>query len=170
MVWFLGLILIFTVTRKFVNPTWIEALHDHSLLIYSIFILSEVIFGIIPPEIFMMWSLSEGLTEIYAINILFLAVLSYGSGILGYFIGSSCQSFAVFQVFEKKYLRKYKSKLRIYGKYLVITSAWTPLPFSAIAMALGVFKYSFKNYAFYSLARFLRFGVYGFILFLTYSK
>ncbi len=166
MVWFAVLILMFIAAREYLNlnPAWIEALYDKPVLIYTIFIFSEVVFGIIPPELFMIWSLHGGLTDYYVVNILFLSVLSYGAGILGYFIGSSCRALPFFHAFEEKYLIQYKSNLRRYGGFLVIAAALTPLPFSAVAMAVGVFKYPFKYYVYYSLTRFLRFGVYGFIV------
>jgi len=166
MIWFAVLILIFVAAREYItlNPSWIEAMYDRPILVYTIFILSEVIFGIIPPEIFMIWSLKGGLTDYYILNILFLSVLSYGAGVLGYFIGSSCSVLPLFQTFEEKYLAQYKPNLRRYGGFLVIAAALTPLPFSAVAMAVGVFKYPFKYYLFYSLTRFLRFGIYGFIV------
>lgn len=169
LMWFAILILVFIAAREYLNlnPAWIEALYDRLVLIYSIFIFSEVIFGIIPPELFMLWSLKGGLTDYYVVNVLFLSVLSYAAGVFGYFIGSSCRVLPLFQSFEVKYLHQYKSSLRRYGGYLVIAATLTPLPFSAVAMAVGVFKYSFKYYLLYSLTRFLRFGVYGYILWLS---
>jgi len=166
MVWFVALILIFIAAREYLNlnSEWLKELNDRPVLIYGIFIFSEVIFGIIPPELFMIWSLNGGLTDYYIVNILFLSGLSYGAGLLGYFIGSSCRVLPVFQTFEAKYLTQYKQNLRRYGGFLVIAAALTPLPFSAVAMAVGVFKYPFRYYVLYSLTRFLRFGVYGFIV------
>jgi len=166
MIWFAVLIIAFIAAREYLNlnPAWIEAMYDRPSLVYTIFVLSEVVFGIIPPELFMIWSLKGGLTELYAVNVLFLSLLSYGAGVLGYFIGSKMRKIPLLQRFEEKYLLQYKSNLRRYGGYLVIAAALTPLPFSAVAMAVGVFKYPFKYYVFYSLTRFLRFGVYGYIV------
>ncbi len=171
MVWFAALILIFIAAREYLNlnPAWIEALYDRPELIYSIFIFSEVIFGIIPPELFMIWSFEGGITDSYTVNVLFLSILSYAAGVLGYYIGSSCRVMPIFQSVEEKYLHKYKAELKRYGGFLVIAAALTPLPFSAVAMAVGVFKYPFKYYLLYSLTRFLRFGVYGFILWLSHG-
>ena len=79
MIWFAVLILLFVTAREYItlNPSWIEEMYDRTVLVYAIFILSEVIFGIIPPELFMIWSLKGGLTDYYVLNILFLSVLSF---------------------------------------------------------------------------------------------
>jgi len=142
----------------------LEAVYNMPVLVYSIFLVSEVVFGIIPPEVFMIWSLHGGATEVYSINVALLSVVSFGAGVSGYFIGASLRKVHFFKRIEERYLHQYKRNLRRYGGYLVIAAALTPLPFSAIAMAVAIFRYPFKYYFIYSLSRFVRFAVYGYII------
>jgi membrane protein YqaA with SNARE-associated domain len=166
MLWFAMLIIFYLIIKQYVAPSeqLVESLYDKPTLVYGVFLISEVVFGIIPPEVFMIWSLHGGATEFYALNVLLLSLISYGAGVSGYFIGVSFSSLEFFKTYEAKYLHQYKRNLRRYGGYLVVAAAMTPLPFSAVAMAVAVFQYPFKYYLFYSFTRFLRFSIYGYII------
>lgn len=166
MLWFAALLVIFLLIKQFYSPSdqWLDSMYDQPYLVYSVFLFSEVVFGIIPPEVFMIWSLHGGATDSYVLNVLLLSMISFGAGISGYFIGASLRSVQFFKTIEEKYLFEYKRNLRRYGGFLVIAAALTPLPFSAVAMAVAVFRYPFKYYVFYSLTRFLRFAIYGYFI------
>ncbi|MDH5475275.1 MAG: hypothetical protein OEX22_06255 [Cyclobacteriaceae bacterium] len=166
LVWFVGLVIIFVIVKQIFGPTehWMEPVHNKPLLVYSIFLISEVVFGIVPPEVFMIWSIHGGISDSYIINVAFLSVISFGAGISGYFIGASMRGLPFFLHIEEKYLLQYRKYLKRFGGILVITAALTPLPFSAVAMAVAAFRFPFKYYFIYSLSRFVRFGVYGYIV------
>lgn len=164
--WFAGLVIIFLIVKEYFGPSdhLLERIYEMPILVYGVFLFSEVVFGLIPPEVFMIWSIHGGVSDYYAVNVALLSFISFGAGIAGYFIGSSMRRFEFFKHIEENYLVKYRKNLRRYGGIVVITSALTPLPFSAIAMAVAVFRYPFRFYFFYSLSRFLRFAVYGYIV------
>lgn len=152
--------------KKYLDPNdhWLQSIYEMPILVYSVFLFSEVIFGIIPPEVFMIWSIHGGLFDSYSGDVVLLSTISFGAGICGYYIGAALRGLAFFKRIEETYLTEHRRNLRRYGGFLVITAALTPLPFSAIAMAVGVFKYPFKYYFLFSLSRFVRFAVYGYIV------
>ncbi|MEP2773835.1 MAG: hypothetical protein ABJH05_16905 [Fulvivirga sp.] len=133
------------------------------ILVYSIFILSEVVFGIIPPELFMIWSVKNGLFDSYYLNIALLASISFGAGVLGYFLGSILKR--RLPQFFSKYILKYKNTLNRYGGLLILVGAITPIPFSAICMLVGSTNYNFPRFLLIASARFLRFGLYSFTIY-----
>ena len=166
LLWFAGLVVIFLIAKEFLGPTevWLEPLHDKPITIYSVFLISEVVFGLIPPEVFMIWSIHGGAFDSYVLNLTLLSIISFGAGISGYFIGARLRKFSFFVHVEEQFLNKYKKNLKRFGGILVVTAALTPLPFSAVAMAVAAFRFPFKYYFLYSLSRFVRFAVYGYIV------
>ena len=61
--WFALLVAIFILARKYVDPDYeklLEPIFNNTVLIFSIYFASEVIIGIIPPELFMIWALRSG--------------------------------------------------------------------------------------------------------------
>lgn len=138
--------------------------YESPKIIYLIFLGSEVIFGIIPPEFFMIWSLRAEILSRYIDNIIALSVISYIAGAIGFLIGQYLNRTAFFVVMKRRVFGKYIKHLNHYGGFLVIVAAITPLPFSGIAMLVGSVKYSFRKYLYFSLFRFARFLVYSMII------
>ncbi|MEP1096662.1 MAG: VTT domain-containing protein [Cyclobacteriaceae bacterium] len=138
--------------------------YEKPRIVYLIFLASEVIFGIIPPEFFMIWSLRTEVLTIYANNIISLSIISYAAGVIGFLIGQYLNKTHFFVAMKKRVFGKFEEHLNHYGGFLVIVAAVTPLPFSGIAMLVGSVKYSFKKYLYFSLFRFARFIVYSMIV------
>ena len=63
-------------------------LYEKPTIIFSIFWISEVVFGIIPPEFFMIWSQRHGDLSIFINNVSMLMGISYVAGVLGYWFGA----------------------------------------------------------------------------------
>ncbi len=165
--WLAVIIVIFLLFKKYVDGnylSWLAPVYDHPFIIYLIFLTSEIMVGIIPPEVFMIWALRYNETMGYITIIAFLAVISYLAGITGYFIGRYLNTTLFFRFFRRKILGRSEKLLNIYGIYLIIVAALTPLPFSGVAMLIGSVRYPFKKYFYYSLIRFLRFAVYSWII------
>lgn len=135
------------------------------MMVYTVFVISEVVFGIIPPELFMIWSIHNGAFETYALDVALLAGISYAAGVLGYFIGSKLHTVSFFRNLFKKYLKKYQNTLNRYGGFLIFVGAVTPVPFSAICMLSGASNYSFSRFLLVALFRFVRFGVYAYVIY-----
>ena len=55
------------------------------LVIFSIFLISESLLGLLPPEIFIAWASKSDYSILF---LLLLATISYIGGIISYFIGS----------------------------------------------------------------------------------
>lgn len=164
----LGIIITgFVLFKKYVDVNylkWLEPVYENPPIVISIFLISEVVFGIIPPEIFMIWALRHGDIAEYEHFIGLFAIISYASGMIGYFFGRYLDTTLFYRYIRRRFLRRSERRLNQYGPYIIIVSALTPLPFSGVSMLIGSVKYPFKNYIFYSLFRFLRFAVYAWIV------
>ncbi|MFZ9044260.1 MAG: YqaA family protein [Cyclobacteriaceae bacterium] len=139
-------------------------LYEKPVAIFAIFLTSEIVFGIIPPELFMLWSLRDEVLILYIQNIAALALMSYFSGILGYFIGSYFNSTLIYRFIRRNYLGKYEKMFNNYGGFLILVAALTPIPFSGICMLVGAVNYSKRKFFWISMSRFIRFIVYAFII------
>jgi membrane protein DedA with SNARE-associated domain len=165
--WFGVLILIFLVFKNYIHlnfAEWLEPIFDTSRLIFTVYIISELFFGIIPPELFMIWALRFGGIFDYALLILALAAVSYLAGFAGYLFGNYLNKTVLFRYLRKRYLGKYHSMLQQFGPFLILVAAITPLPWSGISMLVGSLHYPPKKYLFWALSRFIRFAVYGAII------
>ncbi len=138
--------------------------YDQPTTIFGIFLASEVIFGIIPPELFMIWALRHENLDLYIQNIIALSVISYLAGAVGYYIGSHFNTTRLYASLEKNYLGRFEKHMNRFGGFLVIVAAITPIPFSGICMLMGTVKYPVKRFMVISLMRFMRFGVYAYII------
>lgn len=167
LVWLSIFIILFIVLKDneyIQNIEWLTNLTSQEWLIYLIFGLSEVIFGIIPPEFFMIWSINNGISDSYVTNVLFLAVMSYGAGISGYYIGKWFSKTGFFAKFLGRLLDRYQAPFRRYSGFIIFVGAVTPLPFSAVCMLVGTVNYPLNRFFLITLTRFLRFIVYGYLV------
>jgi len=133
-------------------------------IIFSIYSASEIIVGVFPPELFMMWSLKFAEERNFVLDLALLASISYVAGTLTYFFGRYFNSTIIYRYLRKKYLTKYEALFNEYGGFLLFVAAVTPIPYSAICMLLGSVNYSFKNFFTISLFRLVRFAVYGYFV------
>jgi membrane protein YqaA with SNARE-associated domain len=142
----------------------INKVGDNMPLLLSIFTLSEVIFGIIPPEIFMLIWQTKGVMSEYIINLTVLTLISYGAGVIGYFLGYYFSKASVFKGVYNKYLKPLEYSLKKYGGLLVVVGAVTPVPYSATCMLAGSVGYSFKTFLLLCITRIIRFAFYGWMV------
>lgn len=165
--WLVAIIAIFKLSEYFLGDKveqFLKYSGDKYILIFSIYSISELVFGIIPPELFMIWATEQNSIENYILIILLLTVLSYLAGLIGYAFGRFFSSTRIYRYLRRKRFKKLEYYLNRFGGFLVIVAALTPIPFSATSMLVGAAKYPFKSYMLYSLFRFLRFAVYAFII------
>lgn len=133
-------------------------------LLISIFTVSEIIFGIIPPEIFMLIWQTKGVLSDYVFNLSILTVISYCAGVVGYFIGFYFSKAQFFKRIYERYLQPYEGNLKRYGGFIVIVGATTPIPYSATCMLAGSVRLPFKTFLILGVARILRFALYGWMV------
>lgn len=139
----------------------INAVGDRLPLLLSIFTVSEIVFGIIPPELFMLIWQSKGVLSEYIINLTYLTLISYAAGVLGYYIGKFFSKTPLYQRMHERYLRQYDTKLQRYGLYLVLVGAVTPVPFSATCMLAGSVHTPIDKFLLVCISRIIRFAGYG---------
>ncbi|MEQ6168547.1 MULTISPECIES: hypothetical protein [unclassified Ekhidna] len=165
--WLAVIVIAFIYARKnydFTLETVLGPVYDRPTVVYFIFLASEVIFGIIPPEFFMIWSLRSEVLLNYINNIIALSAISYVAGIIGFGIGAYLKNTRFYRIMKIRVFGKFEKHLNNYGGFLVVVASLTPLPFSGIAMLVGSVHYSFKKYLWFSLFRFLRFLAYGIVI------
>lgn len=152
------------------NPDlWIERFYAQPVIIYAIYLGSEFFFGLIPPELFMIWAYNKAGVSHYFINVAFFAVVSYGMGYIAFLIGHFLNHKLPERYNLKKLLNKQAPLLKKYGLFLIIIAALTPVPWAAVCMLIGTTDYPAKRFLKYALFRILRFAVYGYIIFQTHQ-
>lgn len=167
LVWLIVLVATFILVRKNIDINfllWLEPYFENTTLIFTIYALSEFLFGIIPPELFMMWALRLGSLADYSFYIFLFAFISYIAGIAGFLFGSYLNKTILFRYIRRRFLGRYHSALQKYGFFLILVAALTPLPFSAISMLVGSLHYPLAKYMWWASSRFLRFFVYAVII------
>ncbi len=167
LLWFGFLLLLYVILKDRVEihpESWIGKVADKPVLIYAIFLSSEIIIGIIPPEIFMGWAAKSQDLSIYVFHILLFSIISYAAGVIGYLLGRFLNRTVLFRYTRKKFFNQVEAFFRTYGGFLIFVAAVTPVPYSAVCMLVGSVKYPFKRFLLISLSRFLRFWVYAVII------
>lgn len=171
LLWFIVIITIFILIEDYIQTNFqskIIALQNKPLILYLVFFISEVVFGIVPPEFFMMvWILQKVNVSDYIISLSLLTVISYISGVIGYYIGKNFSKTNIYKRLHERVLYQYDHPLLKYGGYLVFVGAVSPLPFSAVCMLAGSVNFNYRNFLLICIARVLRFAVYGYLVWTT---
>jgi hypothetical protein len=171
--WFAVLIAAYWLFRKIVysqNPEyWIQQFYAQPNVIYLIYTASELFFGIIPPELFMIWAVNKADVAHYWWNIAFFAGVSYAMGYVTFLVGQFLFKRVTFRYIRIRFFKNLWPKLKKYGLFLIIVAALTPLPWSAVSMLVGASGYPSERFLRYALFRLLRFAVYGYIIFQTHQ-
>ncbi|MFN3840820.1 MAG: YqaA family protein [Cyclobacteriaceae bacterium] len=168
LLWFAVIITVFILAEEYIQTTFhkdIEAIQDKPVILYLVFFASEVIFGLVPPEFFMLvWILHKVSLGQFIINLIILTVISYLSGIIGYLIGSNFSRTTFYKKMHVRYLMQYDTQLKRYGAFLVMVAAVTPIPYSATCMLAGSVNLPFKQFLLISILRIVRFAAYGYMV------
>ena len=130
--------------------------------VLSFFFVSETLLGLVPPEIFIAWA-GKMYSPWFYLSI--LAVLSYGGGLLSYWMGRSITKMpSVHNYLETKMEKQLKNSKK-WGGFLIVVGALLPLPFSISCIAAGIIEFPFKNVIIFGSLRLVRFAIYGLIIF-----
>ncbi len=133
-----------------------------SQIILSFFLLSETLLGLIPPEIFIAWASKSAEPWLF---LFLLATMSYLGGIIAYFIGGRLFLIPAIKNHIENKIAHHIANLRKWGGLFVWIGAMLPIPHSLVSLASGLIKYSFKQYLLWALFRYVRFAIYGVIIF-----
>jgi membrane protein YqaA with SNARE-associated domain len=167
LIWLAVIVALFIFSKHHVNLELIqkfEPFFEQTGLIVLIFFASEVIIGIIPPEVFLIWSLRSGNLFQYIDSVAGLTLISYISGFLAYLFGRYLHNTKLYKIIRDRYLLKSETLLHEYGLYLILVAALTPIPFSGVAMLVGSVHYPVRSYILWSLARILKFAVSAYVI------
>lgn len=130
--------------------------------VLSFFFVSETLLGLIPPEIFIAWA-GKMYSPWFYLSV--LAILSYGGGLLSYWMGRTITKIpSVHNYLEVKMEKQLKNSKK-WGGFLIMVGAVLPLPFSIACIAAGIIEFPFRNVILYGSLRFIRFAIYGLIIF-----
>ena len=165
--WLVVLAVSYVIIQKYFGfdlKVFLGPLYDNNLVIYFIFLVSELIFGIIPPEFFMLWAANKNLWPLYLQHVTALMFISYLAGIIGYLIGAKFGETKFYRLLKRNRLGQFEKHFRQFGGFLVVVAALTPIPFSGICMLVGSVKYNFKKFIWISMSRFIRFFLYAAIV------
>jgi len=130
--------------------------------VLSFFFVSETILGLVPPEIFIAWAGKMYSPWFY---LAILAVLSYSGGLVSYWMGRTITKIPSVHNYMVVKMEKQLKNSKKWGGFLIMVGAVLPLPFSIACLAAGIIEFSFKNVMLYGALRFIRFAIYGIIIF-----
>ena len=137
------------------------------MLVLIVFLLSESLLGMIPPDFFVIWTAKFNTPFVFLI---ILGLLSYLGGALSYLIGYWLSKRKRIRAYSERVLNKYIEMVRKWGGAFIIISALFPFsPFSMVVIAVSLFKYPFRMYLLYGLSRIVRFIIQG-VLYLNILK
>lgn len=126
------------------------------------FFVSETLLGLIPPEIFIAWSGKMPNPWGY---LSVLAFSSYTGGLMAYWLGRYTTKIPLVHKYLEIKMEKQLKHSKKWGGFLIIVGALLPLPFSISCVASGIIKFPFKNVLLFGTLRFLRFAIYGLVIF-----
>ena len=147
------------------SSEFLQSLGDRVGLVYTLYFISEIILGILPPEMFMMWSLELAHGRNYIVDVSLLAIISYAAGVASYLFGLYFHRTVIYRYLRRRYLGKFEKYFYRFGGFLLVVAAITPLPYSGICMITGAVNYPRKSFFLLTLFRFVRFAVYGYIMY-----
>ena len=134
--------------------------YSPKIIVLSFFI-SESILGLIPPELFILWSSKSGSPFFFLFA---LATASYIGGVVSYFIGMRISLMPDVKKHIERKIKQHIINLRKWGGVFIVLGAISPIPHSIVSIGAGLINYKFKYYLLWSLFRYLRFVVYFLII------
>src|SRR4030043_2458496 len=139
----------------------LDKLSDRTALI--VFFLSESFLGLVPVDLFVIWTLKFQSPIIY---LCILGILSYAGGIISYFIGLWISKRPGIRAYTEKRLQGYIQFTRKWGGAFIVIAALFPFsPFSMVTIAVTMLRYPFKLFLLYGIARLVRFVIQGVLFF-----
>lgn len=134
------------------------------IYVFLFFYSTESVMGMIPPDIFIVWSKARYQDHPYLLVTL-LATISYLGGITAYYLGKFVRrSNRVRNYIKRKYEKNF-NLIEKWGGLIIIMAALFPLPFAMISTIAGIVNYPIKPYLLYGLTRYIRFYLYAVVIF-----
>ena len=130
-------------------------------IVILFFLISESILGLIPPELFILWSSKSGSPFLFLFA---LATVSYIGGAVSYFIGMRISLMPAVSKHVERKIKQHIINLRKWGGLFIVLGAISPIPHSIVSIGAGLIDYKFKYYLLWSLFRYLRFVIYYLVI------
>ena len=130
--------------------------------ILSVFLASESLLGLVPPELFIAWA---GKSAAPVFNLSLLALASYLGGIFSYFMGKAITRIPSVHNYLENKMSKHIKNTEKWGGFLIVVGALLPIPFAMTSIAAGIINYKFRHYLLFGLLRFIRFYGYALVIF-----
>ena len=140
--------------------------HDTPGILIS-FLISETLLGLIPPDLFIMWS-DKFNAPFQWLTI--LGTISYIGGLNAYFLGKAALRFPRIKNWLEKRSEEFFVRIRKWGGIIIILAALFPLPFATTTLAAGMVRYPLKQTMLFGLTRYIRFYLYGALIFFGMDK
>ena len=138
-----------------------DTLSDRFIIIF--FFVSESFTGLVPVDLFVVWTLKFDRPFHY---LALFGVLSYIGGVISYQIGRWISKWPKVKAFTEKRLTNYIDFVRKWGGAFIIIAALFPFtPFSLVVISVTMLKYPFKRFLLFALARLVRFVIQGVLFF-----
>ena len=131
------------------------------IIVILFFLISESLLGLIPPEIFILWSSKSVYPNLFLFSI---ATASYVGGVLSYLIGMRISYFSTISKYIELKIANYIVNLRKWGGFFIVLGALSPIPHSIVSIGSGLIGYKFKYYLLWSLFRYFRFIIYYLVI------
>ena len=125
------------------------------------FLISESILGLVPPELFILWSSKSGSPFLFLFA---LATASYIGGAVSYFIGMRISLMPTVSKHVERKIKQHIINLRKWGGLFIVLGALSPIPHAIVSIGAGLINYKFKYYLLWSLFRYLRFVIYYLVI------
>jgi membrane protein YqaA with SNARE-associated domain len=139
----------------------LDKLSDRTALL--VFFLSESFLGLVPVDLFVIWTLKFETPVIY---LAILGVLSYAGGVISYFIGLWISRRPRIRAYTERRLKGYIEFTRKWGGAFIVIAALFPFsPFSMVTIAVTMLRYPFKHFLLFGTARLVRFVLQGILFF-----
>ncbi len=139
----------------------IEPLSDRFVIL--LFFISESVTGMIPVDLFVIWTQKFDSPMPW---LALLGVLSYAGGVISYGIGLWISTRPRIKKFSERKLDRYMGFIHKWGGAFIIIAALLPFtPFSLVVIAVTLFRFPFRRFLLFALARLVRFVLQGIIFF-----
>ena len=133
-------------------------------VVFVIAFLAEVLLGIIPSDLFIIWS--KGLPHPW-LALTLLAALSYLAGIITFGFGLLIRKNKKVNDYFTNRFEKHIRNTKKWQGWLVAAAALTPIPFTLIMVVVGMTNYQFKRMLLWSSLRFPRYFIMSLIYYNT---
>jgi len=128
-------------------------------LVLTLFLVSESFLGMIPPDLFVIWSAKFNSPFLLLTG---FGILSYIGGAITYLIGYWLSKRKRIRAYSERVLDRYIRMVRKWGGAFIIIAALFPFsPFSTVVIAVSLLKYPFRLYLIFGLSRIVRFIAQG---------